>query len=211
MWQNPLQCCRVISLQLIKINEKKKILFLGQQSIVETWNKTLIYFFHSTSFNICGWIKQSTSLNFMFPLWKWEDWPRTSDGIQDPFQLSGFYNSRYVPKSYLAELYHSFSNYFLILCACVHAMLYQLCPTICSHYSRVCLCLQPINIHAKHLLIFFSALQIYWESLDLFLIWWGLYDTGISIQYSVMTYKGKESKKRVDICRSDLLFYTPEN
>ena len=24
VWQNPLQCCKVISLQLIKINEKKK-------------------------------------------------------------------------------------------------------------------------------------------------------------------------------------------
>ena len=24
LWQNPLQCCEVISLQLIKINEKKK-------------------------------------------------------------------------------------------------------------------------------------------------------------------------------------------
>ena len=30
IWQNPLQCCKVISLQLIKINKKKKKKGIGQ-------------------------------------------------------------------------------------------------------------------------------------------------------------------------------------
>ena len=39
-----------------------------------------------------------------------------------------------------------------------------------------------------------------------------LYNTGNSTQYSVMTYMGKESKKRVDICIwiTDSLCCTPE-
>ena len=40
-----------------------------------------------------------------------------------------------------------------------------------------------------------------------------LYSTGNSTQYSVMTYMGKESKKRVDICKciTDSLCSTEEN
>ena len=39
-----------------------------------------------------------------------------------------------------------------------------------------------------------------------------LYSTGNSTQYSVMTYMGKESKNRVDICicMTDSLFCIPE-
>ena len=37
VWQNPLQYCKVISLQLIKINEKKKALFLKKRNIFKSF------------------------------------------------------------------------------------------------------------------------------------------------------------------------------
>ena len=49
VWQNPLQYCKVISLQLIKINEKKKIQF--------EWIKTPTH----TKKRILGWVAISSS------------------------------------------------------------------------------------------------------------------------------------------------------
>ena len=43
VWQKPLQYCKVISLQLIKINEKKKVWFFMRQNSslpVNPWNQT---------------------------------------------------------------------------------------------------------------------------------------------------------------------------
>ena len=37
-----------------------------------------------------------------------------------------------------------------------------------------------------------------------------LYSTGNSTQYTVMAYMRKQSKKRMDICRTDSLWCTPE-
>ena len=37
VWQNPLKCCEVFSLQLIKINEKKKKLSFNEQSPAHQW------------------------------------------------------------------------------------------------------------------------------------------------------------------------------
>ena len=37
-----------------------------------------------------------------------------------------------------------------------------------------------------------------------------LYSTGNSTQYPIMTFMGKESKKRVDICITDSFCCTPE-
>ena len=52
VWQKPLQYCKVISLQLIKINEKKKEKIHFKKNIY--FSHFLIYFFHVSFFLIEG-------------------------------------------------------------------------------------------------------------------------------------------------------------
>ena len=68
VWQNPLQCCEVISLQLIKINEKKKkelivACLLVVQNTFQIWN---------TLMEKCDWWRRS-------PLKMLEQWSVTLD------------------------------------------------------------------------------------------------------------------------------------
>ena len=84
VWQNPLKCCEVISLQLIKINEKKKKKKMEKHKCISLFLKGFFFF----SFCCGPFLKPLLNLlkycfYFMFfALWLWSMWdlsPQTRD------------------------------------------------------------------------------------------------------------------------------------